>query len=48
MVTTYDAFAVNLRNIDIQIKNNYCRIENVFEIIAYIGYKRLSDNKTLR
>jgi hypothetical protein len=47
MVTTYDAFVVNLRNIAIQIKNNYCRIEIVFEIIAYIGYKRLSDNKTL-
>jgi hypothetical protein len=26
MVTTYDAFVVNLRNIVIQIKNNYCWI----------------------
>jgi hypothetical protein len=48
MVTTYDAFVVNLRNIVIQIKNYYCWIEIVFEIIVYIGYKRLSDNKTLR
>jgi hypothetical protein len=51
MVTTYDAFVVNLRNIVIQIQNNYCwiiKIEIVFEIIVYIGYKRISDNKTLR
>ena len=26
MVTSYDAFVVNLRNIVIQIKNNYCWI----------------------
>jgi hypothetical protein len=29
MVTTYDAFVVNLRNIVIQIKNNYCSIINL-------------------
>ena len=53
MVTRFifidDAFVVNLRNIAIQIIIivGKLSIEIGFEIIVYIGYKRLCQNKTL-